>query len=69
MTLANSENPWPEEMAILTYPEAAHYLRISEATLRHKVQYREVPFFRLGRSVRFRRKELDAFIDQLMEES
>ena len=44
--------------------EAAEYLRISENNLRVKVSRGEVPVHgRLGRSLRFRRDELDKLLE------
>ena len=47
---------------LLTFPEAATYLRISEWTLRHWVCERKIRFVKLGRAVRFRKSHLDRFI-------
>ncbi len=43
--------------------EAAEYLAVPVATLYTRVFYREIPFVKLGRSVRFDRADLDALID------
>jgi excisionase family DNA binding protein len=51
---------------LLTAPEAAGYLRISESGLRNKVAAREIPFVRLGTGSRsrlvFEQAALDDYI-------
>ncbi len=47
---------------LLSVDEAASYLRIAPWTMRHWVADRKIAFVRLGRLVRFRRQDLDAFI-------
>ena len=47
---------------LLANKEAAVYLGIAEWTLRHWVSQRKIPFVRLGKMVRFRQQDLDAFI-------
>lgn len=45
------------------YPAAAEYLDISERQLRDLVYRRKVPYLKVGRLVRFRRAELDAWLE------
>ncbi len=47
---------------LLTYKEAAAFLTVSEATLRRWVMLRQVPFIKIGKSVRFDPAELEAWI-------
>jgi excisionase family DNA binding protein len=47
---------------LLTIKEAAEYLRVSESWLYRQAAGRSVPHYRLGRSVRFSRQELDAWL-------
>lgn len=47
----------------MTVGEAAAYLAVPVATLYTRVFYREIPFVKLGRSLRFDRVDLDALID------
>lgn len=49
---------------LMTVEEAAAYLGWAVGTLYNKVQAAEVPHKKLGRSVRFRRSELDAWVEQ-----
>lgn len=43
--------------------EAASYLRISENSLRVKVCRDEVPSYKLGRNLRFKKDELDKLLE------
>ena len=49
---------------LFSVEEAATYLKIAVWTLRHWVSQRKIPFVRLGRLVRFRQADLDAFISK-----
>lgn len=49
--------------AILTIPEVAALLRISEKSAYKLAQAGELPGFKVGNQRRFRRAELDAWID------
>lgn len=51
------------ERRLMTVGEAAAYLAVPVATLYTRVFYREIPFVKLGRSLRFDRVDLDALID------
>ncbi len=52
------------EARYLTLRDAAAYLSLTEKALRHRVDRREVPFCRLGRSLRFDRQALDRLMRQ-----
>jgi excisionase family DNA binding protein len=55
----------PEEStALMTVDEAAEYLRLAPWTLRHWVSKKKIPYVRLGRSIRFRRKDMERFVIQ-----
>ena len=55
----------PEDTsALMTVDEAAAYLRLAPWTLRHWVCQKRIPYVRLGRSVRFRRKDMERFVTQ-----
>ncbi len=49
---------------LLSVKEAACYLKIAVWTLRHWVYQRKIPFVKLGRLVRFRQSDLDAYISK-----
>ena len=53
-----------ESVALMTVDEAASYLRLAPWTLRHWVCQKKIPYVRLGRSVRFRRKDMERFVSQ-----
>ena len=54
----------PPSPALLTTREAAVYLRIQPATMeQHRWNGRGPRFVKLGRSVRYRQSDLDAFLD------
>jgi excisionase family DNA binding protein len=46
----------------LTIAEAAEYLNVSERFIRRLVAERRVPYYKLGKFVRFRRRDLDAYL-------
>ncbi|MDP9224136.1 MAG: helix-turn-helix domain-containing protein [Actinomycetota bacterium] len=49
---------------LLTYAEAAHFLRVSERTLQRYIADEKVPVVRLPKgSPRIRRVDLDAMVD------
>lgn len=49
--------------------QAAKYLRLSPLTLRAWVAQRKIPHVRVGRLVRFRRRDLDRWLDERFVES
>ena len=49
---------------LMTVDETAAYLRLAPWTIRHWVSQRKLPYVRLGRSVRFRRKDMERFVTQ-----
>ncbi|MHC4196880.1 MAG: helix-turn-helix domain-containing protein [Planctomycetota bacterium] len=44
---------------LLTVEDTAKALNISVSTLRDWIQYRRIPFIRLGRCIRFRPEDLE----------
>ena len=52
------------ERRLLTIKQAAEYMAISVASLYSKVYRREIPFVKIGRSVRFDVRALDEFINR-----
>ena len=47
----------------LTLPEAAVYLNVAERYMRRLVTDRRIPYFKLGRLLRFSAEDLDAFLE------
>ncbi len=60
----SAQNPNALASRYLTLRDAAAYLSLTEGALRHRVERREVPFCRLGRSLRFDRQALDRLMRQ-----
>lgn len=48
---------------LMTAAETALYLGYSEGTVRNKASAGEIPFVKLGAALRFRRTEIDAWIE------
>ena len=48
---------------VLTPEEAADFLGVSVRTIRYWVAERKIPYFHLGRFIRFKPAELVAFLD------
>lgn len=61
----NNKDTVPERY--LTAQEAATYLGYAIGTLYNKCTDGEIPHRRLGRSLRFRRSELDAWVEEQNE--
>lgn len=51
----------------LTIKEVAAMLRLSQETVRRKCRAKRMPHFRLFGQIRFRRAEVEAWIDSLSE--
>jgi excisionase family DNA binding protein len=61
----NSEQTDKTASSILelwTYREAAQFLRRSESQLRHDVQLKRIPCYRVGRQIRFSKSQLESWI-------
>jgi excisionase family DNA binding protein len=58
----------PEDPAMLTRDQVASYLCVSTRTLDRLIQAGEIPAYRIGGHRRFRREDLDSFIDSRREE-
>ncbi len=51
------------EKKFLNIDELSQYLGIKKSTLYAMVERREIPFYRVGRLIFFKRDEIDAFMD------
>jgi excisionase family DNA binding protein len=49
---------------VLYYRGLAAYLKMAHGTLRHKVMRGQIPFFKIGSSVRFSKTDIDAWLDE-----
>lgn len=58
------ERPNREEVRLLNIKEAARYLGTTDKTLYTKIWRREIPFVKIGRSVRFDVRDLEALIER-----
>lgn len=58
MDRVQQEHPSSNNQDILTVPEAALLLRCGVGTIYADVRRKRLPFFRVGRCLRFRRAEL-----------
>ena len=52
------------EDQIFTIPEVAAYLKISKSKIYSLVSREEIPHLKIGRNVRIRRKDLQAWIEK-----
>ena len=52
------------EKIFLNSDELSQYLGIKKSNLYAKVERREIPFYRLGRLIFFKKDEIDAFMDK-----
>jgi len=50
-------------MTLLTTTEAAEYLRYKPSYMRKLVMLNKVPFIKFDKAVRFKKEDLDEFID------
>jgi excisionase family DNA binding protein len=64
MMSVNPTKPTPlEDKFILTSEEAAEFLGVSLRTIRYWVATRRIPYFHLGRFIRFKPADLTAFLE------
>jgi excisionase family DNA binding protein len=49
---------------VMNYRGLSAYLKIAQGTLRHKVMRSEIPFFKIGQSVRFSKKHIDKWLEE-----
>ena len=52
-----------ETEALWDVADVARYLKVSESTIRAYIAKHEIPFFRVGPLIRFRRAEIDLWIE------
>jgi excisionase family DNA binding protein len=62
--MSDTERLGREEVRLLNIKEAARFLGTTDKTLYTKVWRREIPFIKLGRSVRFDLRDLEALIER-----
>jgi excisionase family DNA binding protein len=54
---------------LLTIPEVAKYLKVSVSTVRRLQDRRQLPFIKVGGSVRFTKSDIVAYLETLRVES
>ena len=52
----------PKERPLYDVPVLAEYLGVEESTVRSWIQYRKIPFVKVGALVRFRPDTIDAWL-------
>jgi len=52
------------EKKFLTIDELSQYLGIKKSNLYAKVERKEIPFYRFGRLIMFKKEEVDAFMEK-----
>jgi excisionase family DNA binding protein len=62
--MPDKERAIREEVRLLNVKEAARFLGTTDKTLYSKIWRREIPFVKIGRSVRFDVKDLEALIER-----
>lgn len=62
--MSDKDRPSREEVRLLNIKEAARFLGTTDKTLYTKIWRREIPFIKLGRSVRFDVRDLEALIER-----
>jgi excisionase family DNA binding protein len=63
--MSDKERSGREEVRLLNVKEAARFWGTTDKTLYTKIWRREIPFIKIGRSVRFDVKDLEALIERL----
>ena len=56
----------PQEERVYTLPEAAHYLKMAEPTLRLYIKQGDITGSRLGKRWMFQQKDLDLFLERFL---
>ena len=63
ITMAVERHDCSGVLSLLTIEEVAEFLRVSKTSVYRLVERRELPFCRVGRSLRFSRKDLRAYLE------
>ena len=51
---------------IMTVPEVAEYLKLAKSTVYYMVQRNQIPYLKIGKSVRIRESDLIEWIEEKM---
>jgi excisionase family DNA binding protein len=52
------------DQTLLTILEVAEFLRVSVPTVRRLMEQRQIPFFKVGGSIRFTRGDIDSYLQK-----
>ena len=50
---------------VMNYRELSRYLKMAEGTMRRWVSEGKIPSFKIGRNVRFAKKDIDVWLEKL----
>ena len=53
----------PQTDEVMDYRGLSVYLKLAQGTLRHRVMRGEIPYIKIGRSVRFGKKQIDRWLE------
>ena len=61
----NTNNTNSESQKVfLTISELSSYLNLKESHIRRLVFYNDIPYFKIGRLIRFKLSEIDAWLEE-----
>jgi excisionase family DNA binding protein len=61
LTILRPAAALPDE--VMDYRGLSAYVKMAHGTLRHKVMKGEIPFFKIGSSVRFSKRDIDVWLE------
>jgi excisionase family DNA binding protein len=53
----------------LSPQELAVYFGVSLKTIYRRIENREIPFYKIGRSIKFKKEDIEKYIDKVLVES
>lgn len=57
------------EKQLLTFKQVAEYLQISDETLKRWVKGNHIPYYRVGKGIRFKQSDLDQWLQEFYQVS
>lgn len=54
----------PQTDEVMDYRGLAMYLKLAQTTLRRRVMLGRIPYFKIGRSVRFSKNKIDLWLEE-----
>ena len=52
------------EKEMLTIPELCHLLKVKESWLRHQIYMRKIPYYKIGRLIRFSKEDIRVWLER-----